>query len=266
MLVMHINSDLKMAAVGTSAIAEENRVVSEEILALTGAQKPRVLFIATPRPTETAFNEYVAKLTSHFGGLMGANTVNLHEFDTPPSELELTEKVGSADAIFVSGGNTKKMMKFWKQHGIDTVLNKALSEGKVMSGGSAGAIAWFEGGFSDSLSYEVPEGEPWDYIYVRGLGHIAAVVNPHNDSDELVNGKLRTQAFRTFMDKHSDEHPEIGLGIDNGAALFVVNGLYKVISFRPGGGVTTLISDASGALQSTQLPILSDYQLLPDQF
>ncbi len=51
----------------------------------------------------------------------------------------------------VSGGNTVYAINRWKLLGVDQFLEKAMDSGVVMSGGSFGAICWFDAGHSDSM-------------------------------------------------------------------------------------------------------------------
>ena len=53
--------------------------------------------------------------------------------------------VAGADVILVSGGNTLYAMDLWKAVGLVSLLQEAMERGAVLTGGSAGAICWFDG-------------------------------------------------------------------------------------------------------------------------
>jgi len=53
--------------------------------------------------------------------------------------------------IVVAGGNTLFAVDRWRKCGIIPYLKEAMENGTAMSGGSAGAIVWFDGGHSDSM-------------------------------------------------------------------------------------------------------------------
>ena len=55
-----------------------------------------------------------------------------------------------ADIIVVGGGNTLYAIDRWKELHVDKLLRDAMDRGVVLTGGSAGAICWFDGGHSDS--------------------------------------------------------------------------------------------------------------------
>lgn len=80
------------------------------------------------------------------------------------------------DAIIAGGGNTLNMLALWKAQGIDTILNKALQKGIILSGGSAGGLCWFVHGTSDS--------RPKNVSTVEGLGFLNYSHSPHYNSHE----------------------------------------------------------------------------------
>lgn len=244
-----------MVAAGSARLHDP---VSQEALYLSGAEKPRVLLMATPKPTESEFNEYVAKTTEHFQNL-GAYVTNLHDFDKPPSLQEATHKIYSADVLWVSGGDTIRMMNFWVANNIDRQIDSVARRGTVLAGGSAGMLAWMEAGHSDTLSYTTPEGEPWDYSFVRGLGYIAATGCPHFDA------KTKGVEIRNidFMDKFQKNRtlPPIGIGITNAAALAFANNQFKVITSpnTPRLGQVHIIRKTENGLTDELLPIQPQY-------
>lgn len=70
--------------------------------------------------------------------------VNVALSDVSPGKLK--GAVDKADIILVSGGNTLYAVDRWKMHGLDTLFRDAMERGAVLTGGSAGAICWFDGG------------------------------------------------------------------------------------------------------------------------
>jgi len=67
--------------------------------------------------------------------------------DIPEDIVNLVE---SADAIIISGGNSLFACDRWNKIGAAPLLKAAMERGTVMTGGSAGAICWFDAGHSDS--------------------------------------------------------------------------------------------------------------------
>ena len=63
-----------------------------------------------------------------------------------PTVSDPADLLMSQDLIFVGGGSVANMLAVWRAHGLDTVMREAWQAGIVLSGVSAGAICWFEGG------------------------------------------------------------------------------------------------------------------------
>lgn len=199
--------------------------ISREALDISGVEKPNVLLIGTPKATEATFTEFVGKSMQHFTDL-GANVRNLHDYDQPPTAIEIEDKVGKADVIWVSGGDTLRAMDFWRAHGIAAAMDQAVAQ-KVLAGGSAGMLAWLEQGHSDSLSYRVEKDEPWEYIFVRGLGYLAVAGCPHYDGATGDAEPRESNFKRLFLE--DDTLPDVALGITNRAALSIVDGQYRIV-------------------------------------
>jgi len=175
---------------------------------------------------------------------------------------EMRQKVDAADVLIISGGNTLYAIDYWNKVGLSAMLKVAADKGTVLSGGSAGAICWFDAGHSDSAdsdSYKVAmireaeaaaastagavkdestaleEGQaakPWEYIRVACLGFLPGLVCPHADKVQS-NGVLRVTDFDKMLLRHRGER---GLCIDHFAALVVDGEQYSVLSLpgRPG--------------------------------
>ena len=210
----------KIIAIGGGGLQNhETFAIDQEIVKLTGKARPKALLI----PTATYDSAETWKtFQSIYGGELGCETDVLwllgidHKFET------LEERILSSDLIYVSGGNTLKMMRRWRRLGVDRVLYEAYSRGIVLSGVSAGAICWFTYGHSDSLwSYNQKD---WKYIRVKGMGIFDAFVCPHYN--DATGGRKREEDFRKMMQARRG----IGLGIDNDCALEIIDDTFRVIT------------------------------------
>ncbi|KGP71335.1 peptidase [Pontibacillus yanchengensis Y32] len=124
----------------------------------------------------------------------------------------------SQDIIYVGGGNTRNLIALWKEWGLDIILRKALDQGIILAGISAGAICWFEEGLSDSV--------PGEWTIVRTLGFLQGSLCPHYDGESE-----RQYHYRTFIENGTMKP---GYALDDGAALhFVGNTLHAAIASRP---------------------------------
>ncbi|MFR6163298.1 MAG: Type 1 glutamine amidotransferase-like domain-containing protein [Mediterraneibacter gnavus] len=73
--------------------------------------------------------------------------------------------------MYVGGGDTIFMMQIWKQYKLDEKLLEIYEKDfAVLTGISAGAICWFNCGYSDSGSFQ--EGNDWNYCWANGMLHL----------------------------------------------------------------------------------------------
>lgn len=193
--------------------------IDKKILQLTGKKKPNLLFIPTASSDSEGYVEVVKK---YFGKKLGCKVDVLYLIRESPSKKEISDKIKSADVIYVGGGNTLKMMRKWRQKGVDSLVRKAYQKGTVLSGLSAGAICWFKYGHSDSMSFYNPN--KWEYIRVKGMGLINATICPHYNGE--TKGKPRAYWFKQMIAKKGG----IGIGLDDNSALAMVNGKYRILT------------------------------------
>ena len=231
-------------------------------LALAQPENPNVLLITSAR---WASSKSVTEIVAGYGAYYsrrGLKTDVLHpylfpegqSFEDPaldktpfdparlPSQAELTDKIEAADVFFVLGGDANRMLnQIWRPLGIDTLLKSAAERGAVISGTSAGCLAWFEGGHTDSssLKHEPTPPEYNDFRYLLALGWLAnAICCPHYDRSP--EGRPREPSFAAMMADHG-KSGQVGIGIDNDVALQIVNGAdAQVLKNTLGEGRKTL--------------------------
>jgi dipeptidase E len=207
--------------IGRPGYEIETQAIDETIIQLSNKEKPNVLFV----PTASSDSEgYQTVFKGYYGDRLGCNFNTLKLLDDSLQLKIIEEKITWADIIYVGGGNTKMMMEIWKNKGVDTLLQQARDNEKVLCGLSAGSICWFESGHSDSASFDATD--DWDYIRVAGLDFIPAIHCPHYDSD--TDGKPRKESFHEFMQLHKG----VGIGIDECAAIIWQNDQYQVITSK----------------------------------
>ena len=233
------------AGSGREGLAEPQ--IRDAIIHLSQKATPSVLYLGTATydlaPPE-------AEQTGRFAEA-GYRVTALKLASRTPSYEEMQERFEHTDVIIASGGNTLFAVDRWRRLGVDKLLRQALQRGAVLSGGSAGAISWFDGGHSDSMDPETykshilaqfgsdadasrarplsdAERTGWDYIRVPGLGFLPGLCCPHHDRTQN-NGVLRAADFDNMLLRHPGE---TGIGIDHFAALVVQGEDYRVISIE----------------------------------
>ena len=224
-----------IAVGGVDPTAKASAILSEAV-DLTGKEDGgNTLVIPTARPTHEAHQSSVAKATELFGKRLGLPVEVLHDFNSMPAGHVVDELLEWADLVYISGGDTKKMMEVWQKYGVDAKLCVRAMGGLVLTGISAGAIAPFKWGHSDWEHYHV-EGDDWDFRRVDGLGLIAAAVTPHNN--KVIRDVSREEHFLRMFEQNDDTN--VGFGIDNYAGLKIHDGRLTLRSAAEGAGATLL--------------------------
>lgn len=258
--IVHAKAKGFFAGSGSDCLSEET--VVDSILKLVDDEFARDVIVGylgtatydQPLPQEKQTKHFISK-----GCKVEAIKVALGK--PLKSELAHYEKIfESCDILIVSGGNTLYAVDAWERYGFRRLIKKCYERGCILTGGSAGMIAWFDAGHSDSMdpaSYrskienfskgvdESQLGEAdlgvknWKYIRVPGLGLFPGLACPHYDKVQS-NGVLRAHDFDLMIQRHSNER---GICVDHWAALVVTGEDYHVYSTpnKPG----SLLPDGS---------------------
>jgi peptidase E len=202
----------------------------EHVLALTGKERPRLLYVPTAVGDSA---EGIAMFYERFARRCEASV--LKTFPWPPEGLR--EVVLGQDAVVVSGGNTANMLAIWRVHGIDAALREAWEQGVVLFGASAGMICWFEHGVTDSFG---PQLESMDC-----LGWLPGSACPHYDGEER-----RRPRYRELVDGGLVE----GIAADDGVGLhYVGTELREVVTCRPGAAAYRVTREGEERLEAREL-------------
>ena len=193
----------------------ETKKIDKEIVSLSGKKKPKLLFIPPP----SAFQENYFKIIKKNFSKLGCKVSVLYLTNKKPKIKEIKQKILSTDIIFVGGGNTLNLMKYFRKHKIDKIIKKAAKKNIILSGLSAGAICWFKFGCSDSIKANNPKSA---LIKLRALNLISAVLCPHYDE----NGR------KTDSKKIIKRTTEVGIALDNCTAIEIINNQYKIITSK----------------------------------
>ena len=123
----------------------------------------------------------------------------------------------------MGGGNTLRLMTLLRRCGGDRLLDEAYKRGTVLSGVSAGGICWCSCGNSDSRKFTSGSDQ---LIKVTGLGYLPVLFCPHYDAEPLRQTDLPRMMRRV--------HGMPAIALDNGAALEVVDGQWRLLTSLPG--------------------------------
>ena len=116
---------------------EQSLALTRHVLALTGKERPRVLYVPT------AVGDAAEGIVGFYERCAGLGELShVCFFPWPPADLR--ELALAQDAICVSGGSTANMLAIWRVHGFDVIMREAWESWVVLAGSSAGMICWFD--------------------------------------------------------------------------------------------------------------------------
>ena len=141
-----------------------------EALRLSGAERPRVLFVHTASGDDKNY------LALSYQALRGLDVDADHLVLFPYPNQTPEEAFGRADVVWVGGGSVANLLALWRVHGVDTAARDAWERGVVLGGVSAGSICWHVGGTTDSYGPELR-------IVTDGLGLLPYGNGVHYDSE-----------------------------------------------------------------------------------
>ena len=197
---------------GGFSMEPDNLALDRYILDQAEADQPNVCFLAQASGES---QDYIVRFYQTFTSLP-ARPKHLSLFQ--PHTADIEDFILSQDVIYVGGGNTKSMLALWREWNLDTILKKALQNGVILAGISAGCICWFEQGTTDSI--------PGKLTVLPCLGFLEGSCTPHYDGE-----KARRPSLHQFI-----ESGEIlaGYAFEDGVAgHFVAGELQSVVSSRP---------------------------------
>jgi peptidase E len=203
----------------------------EYAVRLSGAQNPRICLINTATGDDPG--SYLRSYEALAG--LASQVTHLQLFPMPNAESP-ADLLLSQDVIFVGGGSVANQVAVWRVHGLDVILRRAWEAGVVLSGVSAGAICWFEGGTTDSFG---PALRP----FTDGLVLLPGSFCPHYDSEAR-----RRPLYRELV---STGALPPGIACDDGAAAhFLDDDLAEIVVDRPDARGYRLEAEDTGAVES----------------
>jgi peptidase E len=209
---------------------EQTQLLYEYVLALTGKEGPRLLYVPTAIGDS---DEGIVGFYERFAGR--GELSHLKTFPWPPEDLRAL--VLSQDAIEVSGGNTANMLAIWKVHGLDELMHEAWEQGVLLWGASAGMICWFEHGVTDSFGPQLEA--------MGCLGFLPGSACPHYDGEEQ-----RRPRYRELVDGGLAE----GIAADDGVAVhYDGTEIAEIVTCRPGAAAYRVRRDGEEKLEAREL-------------
>jgi len=225
--------------------------VFSKLIAMTGKERPNVVYIGTPFFDREGRYESGTVSFRRIGCRI--KRLMVAEEDTTPSPEEMRRiMVDWSDLIMISGGNSLFAMLRWQSIGLDLLIKEAAVRGKVLCGGSAGCGCYFDSMQTDSLKPEACKlGEAalaelsseerlnWCFVRITCLGFINAFCIPHIDTVGTNNIARVDTAKKMLLEAQMkkdggvDSRPIFGFGVDEKAAVVYEGGKLKIFSAGP---------------------------------
>ncbi len=219
-------------------------------LELTGHEEVNVLIIPTACSTEKSYDIKVPLTADRFKKL-GVKVRILHELGEHPTKERLAQEIGHASLIYTIGGNTPYLLE--QLHTFDgfNPLRKAITNGTLHAGTSAGALLPFE--LAHSNIAKRPAEEEWDYAFLPTLGVIPGVATVHaNQHDPMPHGERPDSRIEALISAFP-ETVSTGYAIDNGASLVIHDESLKPILESAGANVHLLSREDDGSISTREL-------------
>ncbi len=196
---------------GAFSFINDTYPIEEYILQQTDKPKPNVCYIGTATGDAT---HHIVRFYDIF-----------QNFSCHPSHLSLyaapkdiESHILKQDIIFVGGGNTKNLLTLWRAWDLDKMLHKAMQNGTILTGSSAGSICWYEEGLSDYIFSE--------FNALPALGFLKGSNCPHFDSEAGRRPRYHELVGNGTMKE--------GIAADDHVALHYVDGkLQHIVSAKP---------------------------------
>lgn len=179
----------------------ETKEIDEEIVRISGKQKPKLLFIGTASSYSYEYFLVIKNIYENLGCIV--SNLDLLQNDIDKEQIE--NQILNTDIIYVGGGNTRFMLEKWRELGVDKLLVQAYNKGIVCSGLSAGSYCWFK----------------YNYDLIEGLGIINAINCVHY---EKKNDEAKNKFYNVIKEKGL-----VGIALENCVALEIIDGNMKII-------------------------------------
>lgn len=216
-----------IVAIGGGELGElETLPIDRVIVKLARKKHPKALFM--PTASNDAFG-YWQTFQAVYGKKLGCEIDVLFLIREKLSRKQIEAKILSADIIYVGGGNTLRMLRVWRKHSVDKLLRKAYEKGVILSGVSAGAIAWFRYGSSDSRRFMGSGKVTNSLMRVSALGLLPLTLSPHH----LREKKLRDPGIQEIMQRT----PGVALALDDCSAILIQGDRFEILRSKPGVGI-----------------------------
>lgn len=172
----------KIVLIGGGSLGHQNkeytmREIDKKIVDLTDMNNPTLVFIGFASNSSESYFNTIKKIYEP----LGCKCQNLKRKNLIKNYSLALDKLRKANIIYISGGDTTKLLNEIKEFNLEKELNNALENNCLLVGISAGGILLSKEGYSDTLKLTDINN---DYTFVEGLNFIDISFCPHYDIEE----------------------------------------------------------------------------------
>lgn len=224
--IMIYHKDSYLMVIGGAEDKTADKVILKRLIELTQKKEPRFIVIttATEHPEEVG-KQYIKVFKS-----LGIDTtiiLNIENREDANRE-EIIKEIEKGDCIFFTGGDQLRISSILGGTAVHEMLHKAVHEGKIVAGTSAGASMMSEIMVVEGRDKEAPS--RCTIKMAPGMGLIEGVIIDQHFNQR---GRIGRLLSAIAQNPHS-----IGIGIDENTAIVLnYKNEFKVI----GSGVVTII-------------------------
>ena len=197
---------------GHGTTTYETKEIDEEIVKMTNKNNPTFLFIGLASSFSDSYYDIMKEIYKN----LGCKTTYLKKKNIINNPDIVKNKITEAEIIYMSGGDTKKLVDTLKEYKIDELIKEAQNRGCVIAGISAGAIAIADSGLSD---YQILNNISNKYAFTEGLKLININICAH------ANKKERIDDLKELLKENNQEV----ICLENGTALKIENNTIEII-------------------------------------
>lgn len=192
-------------------------------------------FIVIRVDNSTGYNSYIYNM----GGVNSVETVIISKASLANS-IEIENKIRSAEALFIAGGDQKNYVTLWKNTRVENAINYLINTKKVPVGGTSAGCAILGSSYFSALNGSVTSAQAMSNPYnsLVTLGHDDFIDNPflkNTITDQHYTQRGREGRLVTFMarmDKDLSKNPH-GIASDEQTAVCVDDkGIAKVFGIN----------------------------------
>lgn len=213
--------------------SEEDAGIERYFLQQTKKKVPSICFLPTASADDAGYT------VNFYRAFTKQRCKPFHLSLYSPCTADIESYLLEQDAIYVGGGSTKNLLVLWKEWGLDTILRKALEQGVVLGGVSAGMNCWYKECVTDSLFGSLTA--------LKCLGFLKGSACPHYDGEE----KRRPAYHSLLLSKGISS----GIGVEDHAAVHYVDGeIHRVITSKDSSAYQVFLK--GGKVVEKRLPSL----------